>query len=585
MGATGDEYALLFRASLEGSVLVRIEADEQVSEELEDDWPAPRPFLYALSVRIVTERHRWALNGDETYGDLQLRLERGPQADSESELPDWLERRVLDGTGRRVHRVTFSRPADCELLDGLALELDDGSEYVLFTGELADHDDEDGNPQLRHGDEMLLLFSSRAAASKTGLRFEPTALRGRIPDTMRRWLDETPDEPSAPPATATAGEPTDWGDRQAEQRWPWFELRAPVFDEVSTTHPGCSLLYVDGFEREPQSKRIEDRRLRQVQAADQGAGAIPGVGPGGAWFAQQRERAAAPTSVAELVKLQLLAATHLEVTQELEDAPETTKSDLYQTIYSAEYGTSRGVPYAAIGYGHPLGCDDAPLLRDLVDVALRAQALLAVTLGPTLWGVQEASQIEPKVARLGVAALPASFQEIFADADHVIPCAPVEAGVVAPPVLVLDSVARSFETTGLCYPLSDATAAQSLSRAFADAGICTVEASGHEVRLVGVPVGARVRAVAMQLLRAVMLACRSAVFRHTPAEMERHVQAWLDELALGAERLLRSGRCRVELRELPVRQQMWSWVAIDLDLEILRWPGHPVAVRGLIDTE
>ncbi|MBP1713262.1 MAG: tssC, partial [Deltaproteobacteria bacterium] len=71
------------------------------------------------------------------------------------------------------------------------------------------------------------------------------------------------------------------------------------------------------------------------------------------------------TDFRENVKLEVLQVTKDQLLEDFEDAPEVPKSGLYKTVYTSEYGTFGGKPYAALigNYDFSAGPQDIKLLQ------------------------------------------------------------------------------------------------------------------------------------------------------------------------------------------------------------------------------
>jgi hypothetical protein len=211
--STSDAEALLFKEHLEGARLCRVLAIETSLSVYEEDWPDP-PFVYSDCLRIETERGSLTVTGHESMGDLVFGVAHGPPREA-----DWFE--CVDGAARRIERVTFGRHEPSGCLDNMVMTLEDGSEIVMFTGEL--DDDDDGEPCVRVGDEAMFLFTSRAAAARLGCRHVATALEGVVTQELRRRLEP----PKARPViTAQDCEPVDLA-VLPRLPWPWSPLRGP----------------------------------------------------------------------------------------------------------------------------------------------------------------------------------------------------------------------------------------------------------------------------------------------------------------------------------------------------------------------
>lgn len=536
--------APLLRESLVGRPLLWLWADEEATSLLEEDWPAPRAFVYTSGVYLIGERDCWLLTADDE-GEMRFCVLRPPP------VPPGNQPLVFEGEGRLVRDVTVGRDPS-ERIDSLAVELEDDTTFVIFTGEL--DEDDAGTPRLKHGDEMLLVFRSVADAERHDLHHVAGEM-GRVTRLMREQLAR---HDAAPDSVQIS-----W---PAVERGPCFDLQAPVFAPHSTLRPGCPMLYVDDFRGREDASCIEDRRpTRELAISHEAARQRLARFAGG--------RRHVPRLDIPHPSLFLLSATPEELRVDYEDSGPVTRSGLFAHTYSAQFGTDRGSPYALIAYGPPIEEHDADILEYLTLVAEWCQALLAVTLGPSLWG----DAVAPSEARRGVVALPARFRKVLNQAPHVIPCAPSPDH--AAPIVIADRLARGYADTGLVFPMPERAPSTELGQAFAEGGISSLEAGPNGPVLVGVPGTLRPRAVAMQLLRAAMLACRAAVYLESAEHLQRHVQAWLDGLACGPTALLRSGTCFFE------RQPNSSLMTIFFEVEMRRWPGARSKLIGAIDTQ
>ncbi len=91
----------------------------------------------------------------------------------------------------------------------------------------------------------------------------------------------------------------------------------------------------------------------------------------------------------ENVRINVLSVQKNELLEDFEDAPEVTKSGLYRTVYSAEYGTFGGRPYGVMCslYEFDSGPQDIELLGQVASVATMAHAPFLGNVAPKLFGV------------------------------------------------------------------------------------------------------------------------------------------------------------------------------------------------------
>ncbi|MEM9461489.1 MAG: type VI secretion system contractile sheath large subunit [Myxococcota bacterium] len=90
----------------------------------------------------------------------------------------------------------------------------------------------------------------------------------------------------------------------------------------------------------------------------------------------------------ENVKIELLDVTKQCLIDDFEDSSDITKSGLYRTVYSAEYGTFGGHPYGAMisGWEFNAGHEDIRLLQNLASIAAMAHAPLLANAAPQFFG-------------------------------------------------------------------------------------------------------------------------------------------------------------------------------------------------------
>lgn len=97
------------------------------------------------------------------------------------------------------------------------------------------------------------------------------------------------------------------------------------------------------------------------------------------------------TDFRENVKIDLLNCSKEDLLADFEDAPEITKSGLYRTVYSAEFGQFGGKPYAAIisNYDFGPGPQDIALLQKCASVAAMSHAPFLASAGPQFFGLKD----------------------------------------------------------------------------------------------------------------------------------------------------------------------------------------------------
>ena len=97
------------------------------------------------------------------------------------------------------------------------------------------------------------------------------------------------------------------------------------------------------------------------------------------------------TDFRENIRLELLNASKEDLLEDFEDAPEVTKSGLYKTVYTAEYGQFGGKPYGNIiaNYEFGPGPQDIKLLQYVASVASMAHAPFIAAAGPEFFGLED----------------------------------------------------------------------------------------------------------------------------------------------------------------------------------------------------
>ncbi|MBE9570351.1 MAG: type VI secretion system contractile sheath large subunit, partial [Proteobacteria bacterium] len=97
------------------------------------------------------------------------------------------------------------------------------------------------------------------------------------------------------------------------------------------------------------------------------------------------------TDFRENIRLELLNVSKEDLLEDFEDAPEVTKSGLYKTVYTAEYGQFGGKPYGNIiaNYEFGPGPQDIKLLQHVASVASMAHAPFIAAAGPEFFGLED----------------------------------------------------------------------------------------------------------------------------------------------------------------------------------------------------
>jgi type VI secretion system protein ImpC len=92
----------------------------------------------------------------------------------------------------------------------------------------------------------------------------------------------------------------------------------------------------------------------------------------------------------ENTRVELLNCSKEDLLHDFEDSPEVPKSGMYKIVYSAEFGTFGGRPYAAIFSLYEFGPtpQDITLLQKCASVATMAHAPFFATAGPQFFGLK-----------------------------------------------------------------------------------------------------------------------------------------------------------------------------------------------------
>lgn len=101
------------------------------------------------------------------------------------------------------------------------------------------------------------------------------------------------------------------------------------------------------------------------------------------------------TNFRENVKIQLLSVSKSKLQDDFEDAPEITKSGLYKTLYTAEYGQFGGQPFGAViaNYEFGPGSQDIKLLQSVASVSAMGHAPFIASAGAGFFGVDSFEQL------------------------------------------------------------------------------------------------------------------------------------------------------------------------------------------------
>ncbi|MBK7395553.1 MAG: type VI secretion system contractile sheath large subunit [Myxococcales bacterium] len=97
------------------------------------------------------------------------------------------------------------------------------------------------------------------------------------------------------------------------------------------------------------------------------------------------------TDFRENIKIELLNCSKEDLQTDFEDAPEITKSGLYRTAYTAEYGQFGGKPIGSIfaNYEFGPGPQDVQLLANIASVATMAHAPFFAAAGPQFFNEKD----------------------------------------------------------------------------------------------------------------------------------------------------------------------------------------------------
>ncbi|MBU2710571.1 type VI secretion system contractile sheath large subunit [Zooshikella harenae] len=96
------------------------------------------------------------------------------------------------------------------------------------------------------------------------------------------------------------------------------------------------------------------------------------------------------TDFRENIKVEILNASKQDLYEDFEDAPEITKSGLYKTVYTAEYGQFGGQPFGAIigDYDFSPAAADVKLLQNVASVSTMSHAPFIAAAGPKFFGLE-----------------------------------------------------------------------------------------------------------------------------------------------------------------------------------------------------
>ena len=94
------------------------------------------------------------------------------------------------------------------------------------------------------------------------------------------------------------------------------------------------------------------------------------------------------TKFTENIRVEMLNCSKDELLADFVDAPDITKSALYKTVYSAEYGIHGGKPYGAVFADYSVGCgpQDITLLQNCAAIAAMSHAPFFAAASPQFFG-------------------------------------------------------------------------------------------------------------------------------------------------------------------------------------------------------
>lgn len=101
------------------------------------------------------------------------------------------------------------------------------------------------------------------------------------------------------------------------------------------------------------------------------------------------------TDFRENNKLELLNVSKKKLLEDFEDAPEITRSGLYKSVYTAEFGQFGGQPFGAIiaNYEFGPGQQDVKLLQSVAALAAMAHTPFIASAGPQFFGVDSFAEL------------------------------------------------------------------------------------------------------------------------------------------------------------------------------------------------
>jgi len=101
------------------------------------------------------------------------------------------------------------------------------------------------------------------------------------------------------------------------------------------------------------------------------------------------------TDFRENVKLEILQVTKDQLLEDFEDAPEVPKCGLYKTVYTSEYGTFGGKPYAALigNYEFSASPQDIKLLQYVASVAGMGHTPFLTAASPAFFGIEDFKEL------------------------------------------------------------------------------------------------------------------------------------------------------------------------------------------------
>ncbi|MGB1109034.1 MAG: type VI secretion system contractile sheath large subunit [Gammaproteobacteria bacterium] len=101
------------------------------------------------------------------------------------------------------------------------------------------------------------------------------------------------------------------------------------------------------------------------------------------------------TDFRENITIELLNVSKADLADDFDDAPDITKSGLYNHLYTAEYGQFGGEPYGVMIANYDFGpnTSDIALLRNVGSVAAMSHAPFIASAGPSFFNIDDYSEL------------------------------------------------------------------------------------------------------------------------------------------------------------------------------------------------